>query len=384
MSILDRFAESGGPVQLKQQTHKMMAVAVACGLAAGTLVAAADKELPLPDPLKGVSRIAFFGDSLTDGSDYPEYVINTLNQTYPGHHFSFVNAGVCGNKAYDLVDRLDRDVLSQKPDLTFILIGTNDSGGNPLAQFKAELLYLCRRLKAAGSKVGLITLSGSTDPKVVERFKPYEDTILEVAKSENALLVDAWSLFETWQKAGKEMYNSPGDAHHSLEGFRGMARAILNALGVPETVALDLTVAPPPGLLTQWEESGAVTNKAPDPSAVSEWTPYAPFKWIDSRDWSFKPLLQRGAWFALQGEAKGRTAFARSTYTAPKAGLYELQLGGGVPLVVWVNGVKVYTLQKTNGYHPNAVRTPVLLKAGRNEIIITTGFYAYVGVKALE
>jgi hypothetical protein len=30
------------------------------------------------------------------------------------------------------------------------------------------------------------------------------------------------------------------------------------------------------------------------------------------------------------------------------------------------------------------VRTPVLLKAGRNEIIITTGFYAYVGVKALE
>ena len=63
---------------------------------------------------------------------------------------------------------------------------------------------------------------------------------------------------------------------------------------------------------------------------------------------------------------------------------YELQLGGGAPLVVWVNGVKVYALPKTNGYHPNAVRTPVLLKAGSNEIIITTGFYAFVGVKLLE
>jgi hypothetical protein len=117
---------------------------------------------------------------------------------------------------------------------------------------------------------------------------------------------------------------------------------------------------------------------------VKEWTPYDYTKWIDSKDWSWKPLAQRGAWFALQGDAKGRTAFARTTYDAAKEGLYELQVGGGVPLAVWINGVKVYTLAKTNGYHPNANRTPVLLKKGKNEITIMTGFYAYVGMKALE
>jgi lysophospholipase L1-like esterase len=361
-----------------------VAGAVTCGLVTGAMVNAGEKEPTLPDQLKGVSKIAFFGDSLTDGSDYPEYVVNTLNKTYPGHGFTFVNAGVCGNKTYDLVDRLDRDILSQKPDLTFILIGTNDSGGHPLPQFRADLMYLCRRLKAAGSRVALITLTGSTDPKTVEKFKPYEDTIVEVAKAEGALLVDAWSLFEAWQKGGKEMYYSPGDAHHSLEGFRGTARAILNALGVPESVELDLTVAPPAGLLTKWEESGAVTNPPADPSRVTEWTPYDYTKWIGSKDWSWKPLAMRGAWFALQGDAKGRTAFARATYEAPTEGLHELQLGGGAPLVVWVNGIKVFTLAKTNGYHPNAVRTPVLLKKGRNEIIMTTGFYGFAAVKELE
>jgi sialate O-acetylesterase len=376
--------DTGKGAVMKKQARVMMSALAACGLMMGVARGAEDKEMALPEMLKDVSRFAFFGDSLTDGSDFPDYVVNTLNKTYPGHNFSYINAGVCGNKSYDLVDRLDRDVLSQKPDLTFILIGTNDSGGNPLAQFKAELSYLCRRLKMAGSKVALITLTGSTDPKMMERFNPYEDTIVEVARLESVMLVDALSLFQKWQSEGKEMYYSKGDAHHSIEGFRGMARAILSALGVPETVEMELTITPPPNVLTKWEESGAITNKSPDPSMVKEWTPYDYTKWIDSKDWSWKPLAQRGAWFALQGDAKGRTAFARTTYDAAKEGLYELQVGGGVPLAVWINGVKVYTLAKTNGYHPNANRTPVLLKKGKNEITIMTGFYAYVGMKALE
>lgn len=360
-------------------------IAAASMRAACSLVAAAQPTLP--DALQGVTRIAFFGDSLTDGSDYPEYVVNTLNKTYPGHDFCFVNAGVCGSKAYDLVDRLDRDVLSRKPDLTFILIGTNDSGTNPLIQFRAELAYLCRRLKAAGSRVGLISLTGSTNPEMVKKFTPYNDAIRATAREEGALFVDAWSLFDEWQKSGKEMYYSPGDAHHSALGFQGTARAILNALGVPPDVELVLDIAPPPNLLAKWEESGPVTGTAsnpPEPAMVREWTPYEPEKWIESKDWSWKPLVRRGAWFALQGAAKGRTAFARATYDAPRDGLYELQLGGGVPLAVWVNGVKVYTLPKTNGYHPDAVRTPVLLRKGPNEIAITTGFYAFVGVRPLD
>ena len=131
---------------MKTHDRMMISVSAVWAMAAGMTVCAADTKLPLPPALKGVSRLAFLGDSITDGSDYPDYVVNTLNKTYPGHHFSFINAGVCGNRSNDLVDRLDRDVLSQKPDLTFIFIGTNDRGGNPLSQYKADLIYLSRRL----------------------------------------------------------------------------------------------------------------------------------------------------------------------------------------------------------------------------------------------
>ena len=346
---------------------------------------------PLPAALEGVHRLAFFGDSLTDGSDFPEYIVNTLNRLYPEQKFDFINAGICGNRAKDLVNRLDRDILSQKPGLTFIFIGTNDHADVAPIQFKAELMYLSRRLKAAGSKVAFISLSGNTDPEKAAKLRVFSEISREVAAAEKDLFIDAWSFFEKEQKSGKEMYNAPADSHHSLEGFRGMARVILTALGVPADAEMVLTVAPPANLLTAWEESGPVTvekGKTLEPSLVTEWTKYDPAQWVDKRDWALKPLTQRGAWFPLQADGKGKSAFARTTYDAPKDGLYELQLGGS-GVVVWVNGTKIYTMgdffkSATNGYHPNAVRTPVLLKKGKNEIVITCGFYAFVGVKPLD
>lgn len=346
----------------------------------------APKLAPVMD---GVTKLAFYGDSLTDGNDYPEYVINTLNKAYPGHNFSFVNAGVCGNRASDLVDRLDRDILSQKPDLTFILIGTNDKSDVPLLQFEAQLLYLAHRLRAEGSKVAFISLTGSTDPKTAAELLPFSVKIKDVAGRLNTHFVDAGAYFEKEQASGKEMYSAPGDCHPSLEGFRGMARVILTSLGVSPDVEMVTDIRPGANVLTRWEESAPITpltpKTPPDPSMVTEWTPYDPTAWVDACDWAFKPLTQRGAWFSSQGKPQnGRPAFARTTYYAPQAGLYELQLGGGTPLTIWVNGSKAFTLSKTNGYHPNAVRTPVLLKQGSNEIVITTGFYAFVGILPLE
>lgn len=359
----------------------------------GVTVLNAAETATVPAQLEGVKKIAFFGDSLTDGSDYPEYIINTLNKSYPGRGFSFVNAGVCGNRAKDLVNRLDRDILSQKPDLTFIYIGTNDSSNVSLEQFKAELMYLSRRLKAAGSKVGFISLNSCTDQDKAAKMKPYSEVVQQVAKEENALFADAWTYFEKEQASGKEMYNAPGDVHHSLEGFRGIARVILNTLGVPAETEMVLTVAPPANILTNWEESDPITpekGKPLEPSQAKTWTKYDPAAWVGKRDWALKPLTERGAWFPFQAERKGTlAAFARTTYDAPKAGLYEMQVGGS-GVIVWINGVKVYTMAEhtlksaTNGYHPNALRTPVLLKKGINEIVITCGFYAFVGIQPLD
>jgi len=205
----------------------------------------------LPEPLKGIRTLAFYGDSLTDGSDYPDIVVNTLNRTYPGHGFRQVNAALAGETASGLVERLDRDILSSKPDLTFILIGTNDSNNrNPPIQYRADLMYLARRLKAAGSRVAFITLTGSTDAEKADHLKAYDTIIRELAVDAQTMLVDAWAFFEQRQAAGEDLYFAPGDVHHSLAGFHAMARVILNTLGVPGDVPMVTAITPPAAVPT--------------------------------------------------------------------------------------------------------------------------------------
>ena len=37
-----------------------------------------------------------------------------------------INKGICGNNTNDILDRLQKDVLSERPDLVVLMIGTND------------------------------------------------------------------------------------------------------------------------------------------------------------------------------------------------------------------------------------------------------------------
>jgi len=59
--------------------------------------------------------VVFFGDSITAGFKIKKYF------TYP----SLVNKGVSANKTSDALERVS-DVIDQKPDMVFIMLGTND------------------------------------------------------------------------------------------------------------------------------------------------------------------------------------------------------------------------------------------------------------------
>ena len=86
--------------------------------------------------------------------------------------------------------------------------------------------------------------------------------------------------------------------------------------------------------------------------------------------------------FALGKPKQPAIAYGRTYYHAKKAGKYELQIGGSRPLVVWLNGKKVWTARRVfPGYHPDAHRITVEMKPGRNEIIVISNFMAFIGVK---
>ena len=75
-----------------------------------------------------------------------------------------------------------------------------------------------------------------------------------------------------------------------------------------------------------------------------------------------------------------QAAYGRTYYRAERAGPHELQIGGSRPLIVWLNGEKVWQGGRPHGYHPNADRLTVTMKAGINEIIVVSNFMAFIGV----
>lgn len=83
-------------------------------------------------------KILFQGDSITDagrsrqdphilGSGYANYAAELIKEEYPEIEFEFINLGISGNKAEDLLARWEIDAIEIQPDIISILIGINDT-----------------------------------------------------------------------------------------------------------------------------------------------------------------------------------------------------------------------------------------------------------------
>ncbi|OPZ30375.1 MAG: GDSL-like Lipase/Acylhydrolase [Lentisphaerae bacterium ADurb.BinA184] len=347
--------------------------------------AAAVSAPPLPDLLKGVRRILFHGDSLTDGSSYPDYVVNTLNGLYPEARFELLNAAGAGDTAANLRQRLTADVLALKPDLVSLCIGTNDCHGRRKTEdYQADIEFLVGELRKAGSRVLLVRPSPFGDAEKEARFQDYLAVLDRVAAANGLPVADAHGLFQAWAKDGREPLGADG-IHHGRDGFECMARAVLNGLGLAG-VPLDMKIRPWPGLLTAWETADPVPAGTPlDPTAATGWKPYDVAALAARQPWWNSPFPLRGGWMPFDDVNPKQYAYGRTGFDAPTAGDYELQVGGSPnPQVVWVNGVKVWEGRRANGYHPNADRVTVTLRQGRNEIVGVSNFMLFVGVRAVK
>jgi len=104
-------------------------------------------------------RIVAFGDSLTAGlgvakeEAYPAQLQRRLDAA--GYRYRVINAGVSGDTTAGGVRRIDW-VLNSKPSIVILELGANDGlRGIDLAQTRANLETIIRRLQAAGVTVVL-------------------------------------------------------------------------------------------------------------------------------------------------------------------------------------------------------------------------------------
>ena len=79
--------------------------------------------------VKDGDTLAFLGDSITQqGQSKPDGYVNLVLRSLAieGVHVKPVKAGISGHKSNDMLARLERDVLSRKPNVMTLSCGVND------------------------------------------------------------------------------------------------------------------------------------------------------------------------------------------------------------------------------------------------------------------
>ena len=170
-----------------------MAAAMVIGMIGSTSLQAAEL------PVKGGQKIAFMGDSITEGGVGPDgyvtLVIRGLGTN--GVKATAIPAGISGHKSNDMLGRLERDVLSKKPDWMTLSCGVNDvwhgANGVPLDKYKENITKIVEQAQAAGIKVMLLTstMIGEDQPNENnQKLLAYNEFLRTLAKDKKCLLAD--------------------------------------------------------------------------------------------------------------------------------------------------------------------------------------------------
>jgi lysophospholipase L1-like esterase len=176
-----------------------------------------------PAPIKVYTFVAM-GDSLTawppegpwpDRLDKGDANLRILN-----------NAGVPGDTTADMRGRFDRDVLAYKPNVVFILGGTNDLGhsisqATTIANLKAMVLAA----KAKGIRVFLMTVP----PDSFTSMAPYIDSlnaaIVRLGNATSVVVIDIHATLSTTTGVYVKKFTSDG-LHFSVLGASTVASAV--------------------------------------------------------------------------------------------------------------------------------------------------------------
>ena len=189
-------------------------------------------------------KIAFLGDSITAGGAKPggycNLIIETLNKK--GLAVTPAYAGVSGHKSNQMLARLDKDVLSQKPQWMTLSCGVNDVwhgvNGVNLEDYKKNITSIVDQAQAAGIKVIILTSTMITENQAGEpnqKLMAYNEFLVQLSKEKKCLLADLNSLMQetikTLDKDAKGNTVTVDGVHMNSTGNMMMAKGILTSIG---------------------------------------------------------------------------------------------------------------------------------------------------------
>ncbi|MEJ7914417.1 MAG: SGNH/GDSL hydrolase family protein [Chitinophagaceae bacterium] len=185
------------------------------------------------------SRVVFFGDSITEAGVKPGGYILKLTEALQKKgrvaEFELIGSGIGGNKVYDLLARMEGDVLSKSPDVVVIYVGVNDvwhkaSFGTGTDPDKFEKFYtaIIKKLQEKKIRVVLTTpaaIGEKTDHSNQQDgdLNHYSGIIRRLAATHNCGLVDLRKTFLA--------YNLKNNPENKASGILTTDRVHLNETG---------------------------------------------------------------------------------------------------------------------------------------------------------
>jgi len=195
--------------------------------------------------VKSGEKIAFLGDSITQGGwgsakGYVKLTVAGLKAN--GIEVDVVPAGISGHKSNQMLERLERDVLSKKPQWMTLSCGVNDVWhgvkGVPLEDYKKNIREIVDKCAAANVKVVILTatvIKEQLDGPENQKLAAYNDFLRDLAKEKKLPVADLNAMFQERIKAAntpdKKVLTSDG-VHMNGTGNEVMAEGVLRAFGV--------------------------------------------------------------------------------------------------------------------------------------------------------
>lgn len=149
--------------------------------------------------------VVFFGGSLTWSANATEpnvtgfrgLMARYLAEKYPAAHFSFVDAAIGGTGSNLGMFRLERDVLSKKPDLVFLDFACNDGGENTDVAPTCCYEYLLREMIGRGIPVQQMFFTFKSWTKlgaIPSKVHPRRDVYWQLAKAYGTPVGDVYEM----------------------------------------------------------------------------------------------------------------------------------------------------------------------------------------------
>jgi lysophospholipase L1-like esterase len=184
-------------------------------------------------------KIACLGDSITQVTvhtgnrmSWPELFDQGLRQLYPKANLKMLNAGISGNTTMEGLNRLEKEVLSQKPALVIVMLGMNDA---KLGEEKSLAAMDTIVAKIRAIHIPLVVCLQNYANNVAP---PFTEARRQLLVKLQVPIVDCYSVFKQVFDEGKQtpakgieyQLLMSDNVHPNLEGQRLIVQTMVKAL----------------------------------------------------------------------------------------------------------------------------------------------------------